>query len=61
MGRLPMGSKGDFMTICRTAAQIIGAILVRRGMSNMSPSELAPDRTAAQLRQDMQVAKEQMR
>ena len=40
---------------------IIGAILVRRGMSNMSPSELAPDRTAAQLRLDMQVAKEQLR
>lgn len=38
---------------------VIGAILVKRGTSNMTPSEMAPTRTAAQLRKDGQLAKEQ--
>lgn len=38
---------------------VIGAILVKRGTSNMSPSELTPSRTAAQLRKDGQLAREQ--
>src|SRR5690606_851759 len=38
---------------------VIGAILVKRGTSNMSPSEIAPSRTAAQLRKDGQLAREQ--
>jgi hypothetical protein len=39
----------------------IGAFLVRKGSQDMSPSGLTPDRTTEQLRQDMQVAKEQIR
>ena len=39
----------------------IGAILVKRGTTNMSPSELAPTRTADQLRKDANLAQEQTR
>ena len=39
----------------------IGAILIKRGTSNMSPSELAPTRTAEQLRKDADLAQEQVR
>lgn len=40
---------------------VIGAILVKRGTSNMSPSELAPTRTTEQLRKDAALAQEQTR
>lgn len=37
---------------------IVGAILLRNGTKNVSPSGLAPDRTMGQLRQDANLAKE---
>lgn len=40
---------------------VIGAIMVKRGTSNLEPSELTPSRTASQLREDAQLAKEQTR
>jgi hypothetical protein len=39
----------------------IGYMLVRRGTTNMSPSELAPEKSMAQVRRDIDVAKEQVR
>ncbi|WP_028034706.1 phage holin family protein [Chelativorans sp. J32] len=40
---------------------ILGAILVRTGSSNMSASNLTPDRTQAQLDRDVRTVKEQIR
>lgn len=40
---------------------VIGAVLVKRGTANMSPSEMAPNRTTDQLRKDAALAKEQTR
>lgn len=40
---------------------VIGALLVKAGSSNLSPSNLAPERTQEQLKRDAQVAKEQVR
>lgn len=40
---------------------VIGVVLVRRGTTNMSPSELAPTRTTDQLRKDAALAQEQTR
>jgi glycerol uptake facilitator-like aquaporin len=39
----------------------IGALLVKRGSTNMSPASLAPTRTAEQLRKDAYLAQEQTR
>ena len=39
---------------------VIGAVLVKTGTSNLSPSNLTPERTQEQLKRDAQVAKEQM-
>jgi hypothetical protein len=39
---------------------IIGAILVSRGQTNISPSSLTPDATVDQLRKDVEVAREQI-
>ena len=38
---------------------IIGGILVKRGTTNMSPSEIAPTRTAAQLQKDGKLVRDQ--
>jgi hypothetical protein len=40
---------------------IIGAILVRRGTTNLSVSNLAPERTVDQVQQDIKVGREQVR
>lgn len=40
---------------------VIGGILVKRGTTNMSPSEIAPTRTAAQLQKDGKLVREQAR
>lgn len=39
----------------------IGAFLVRSGISDLDPANLAPDRTVEQMRRDAEVAKEQIR
>lgn len=38
---------------------VIGGILVKRGTTNISPSEIAPTRTAAQLQKDGKLARDQ--
>jgi hypothetical protein len=43
------------------AVAIFGAMLVKRGTTNMSSSELAPTRTADQLGKDASLLKEQIR
>lgn len=40
---------------------ILGAILVKAGTNNLSPSNLTPERTQEQLRRDAMVAKEQLK
>jgi xanthine/uracil permease len=39
---------------------IIGFILVRKGQNDLSASRLAPDRTAANVRKDINLVKEQV-
>lgn len=39
---------------------IIGFILVRKGQKDLSATRLAPDRTAANVRKDLQLVKEQV-
>lgn len=43
------------------ALAAIGAILAKRGSTNLSPSGLAPDRTTRQVREDINLAKEEVR
>jgi hypothetical protein len=40
---------------------IIGAVLVRKGASDLSPAKLTPERTAHQVTQDAYLVKEQVR
>jgi hypothetical protein len=40
---------------------IIGALLLRKGASDLSPAKLAPERTAHQVTQDAYLVKEQVR
>lgn len=40
---------------------VLGAVLVKKGASNLSPSELVPERTAHQVSQDATMLREQVR
>jgi hypothetical protein len=47
--------------IVGVAAAVIGAVLLKKGTDQMKASKLMPERTAHQLKQDAELAKEQIR
>ena len=60
LAKTPLGPGWSSLLVGVLVA-ILGLILLRAGSSTMKPSELAPDRTAGQLKRDANVIKDQVK
>lgn len=54
-------SVGTATIVVAVLAAIVGFLILRAGLSKLSPTSLKPDRTIASLDRDAQVAKEQVK
>ncbi|MGX9147952.1 phage holin family protein [Mesorhizobium sp. 128a] len=60
LSKTPLGPGWSSLVVGIIVA-VLGVVLLKTGSANMKPSELTPDRTAAQLKSDARVIKDQVK